>query len=92
MKPGRLMAAEVAEIRPAVFAVCDCIACATGIACDIVGERWGEEPVDWRGTSFGHHCKFADEGPTPAQQAKIAAIRATLEGRPRDGGQLMAPV
>jgi hypothetical protein len=86
------MGREVAEVRELVFIACGCSTCSTGIAIDIVGERWGEPEYDWRGAAFNHHCPLADKGPTPALATKILAIRAMLEGRPRDGGQLAAAV
>ena len=90
MTSEQMMGKEVAEIRPLILAAVGCSVCATGIACDIVAIRWGGEETDWKGARFGHKCAIVENGITPEQLARVREIQASIEDRPRDGGQLSA--
>lgn len=79
MNRAMRMGAEVGQVAARLGTALECVTCGIGIAVDMVGKRWGEDPYDWKGERFGHECKLTRAGLTPAQIAKVAEIQKHLE-------------
>lgn len=82
------MAAEVAKLRPLIGALIGCPVCASGIAIDAVGERYGYAAFeDWRCQNA--ECPVRANGVPADKLAEVQAIIAALP--PADAGETVAP-
>lgn len=73
------MGAEVSFVAFKLASAVGCLSCGIGIAVDMVGGRWGEEPYDWEGKRFGHACRLTREGLSADQKRVVADIGKSLE-------------
>lgn len=94
MSRSARMATEVSHVAAKITRAIDCATCGTGIAIDMVGERWGEPPYDWKGERFGHACAVTRGGLTPDHLRDIEAIKQNLEtwSHGQRGGDYQAPL
>lgn len=95
MTRGSRMGAEVGQVAAKLSRAVECSTCGIGIAVDMVGKRWGEDPYDWKGERFGHECNVARNGLTPEQVRVVAQIEVDLEKwshTQRGGGEYQAPL
>ena len=87
MNQQNKMAAEMAKIRPLIAAEIGCTVCASGIAIDAVGERYGYAAFeDWRCQK--PECSIRANG-VPAD--KLEAVHAAIASLPPVEGDAVAP-
>ena len=85
------MAAEMAQIRPLIASAIGCSVCASGIAIDAIGERYGFAPFDsWR--CKGERCEVRKNGLSANKSAEVRAIIATLPAADVDAADHPAPM
>lgn len=87
---GWKMGREVGLIVWTMAKAVGCQPCGIGIAVDLVGRRWGEEPYDWRANHNGHDCENIRNGLTPQKQLACEKIASSL--RPSPGDEVQVPI
>ncbi len=81
MSRGLRMGSEVGHVAGKLAVALGCSSCGIGIAVDMVGKRWGEEPYDWKGERFNppHACAVTAAGLSPDQMRTVGEIEKELE-------------
>ena len=89
---GWKMGREVGLIAAKCQRAVRCAPCGIGIAVDVVGRRYGEEPYDWRAKHDGHDCANIRHGLTEDKKAAILSIAQWLERGPSTGVTYQQPI
>lgn len=72
---------DVASLAGRLSRVVECNVCAIGIAISIIEHYFDQAEYDWQGKRFGHECRAAVSGLSPAEQRAVEEIEREYCGR-----------